>query len=998
MTAQKNTFVWLIAILVFLTPAANAQAPASIAGDGFLAGVTSGVYPLASYGYYIFVPADSGNSYQTIGIYNVNSSSGTYTYVSTNSSTALMTVNDSGGGQGVLKATFLSSSSGSYYEYLQAYPYIYQNGEFGFSSVDAPDSLSGRTCNCSVINGLYPFSSSGSYSITIATSGNTYSLSTGQSGTYSYSKLNRSTGVLQLNDSVTGSSTAYFGFSSATGGGFALKQVSGAGFQVGTFTLIDTGPPIVGIQNPTPEQRWSNSLFTVTGQASDNVQVTSVYYQINGQGWNLANTANSWNNWSGNVTLVPGTNVVQAYALDSSGNSSLTSTQSMFYVLPAPISVQINGAGTVSPNYNGQMLELGRSYSMTAAPGPDVIFSGWTGSISTGNSVIQFVMTSNLVLQANFVDPIKPIITITSPYQGQLWSNELFVVTGNSSDNILVSNVFYSLNKGAWTNAATVNNWTNWAASVSLVPGTNTIDAYAVDMGGNISTINSKKILCALSSQLEIATMGKGTISPNYSNAFLVVGKNYKLKAKAAKGYAFRNWTVSTNWINGAVTNNVSLNFTMAKKLTLLATFADVLKPTIAITNPVANQRVASGSYTVNGKAGDNEQVTNVWIRLNSGIWASAKTGNGWTNWTADLVFNTGTNKLFAYAVDAAGNCSLTSSVVVLPPIWVGSDNFSSGVSTKKWKLYQKTHGLMTVSGVNGHASFLSTAITGNYYADGNEQNAYMIWNGKPTADTDWTVQVKGRNSGSFPIDVGACAFQFGILDSQIFNTGILNFFDLEMTRSAPYGSEFTCSDTATTTGDRGSVQIPTSANTINFLFRMSYFAKDQHFEAWFDDTGNGNNWQWIHSATLDQVVPGANAQSQFLIAIIANTYSGPLTEGQLFADDFSLINSASIPPTPSVIPFAPKTATAPLAKAIGQVTQPLLPPLLKAGTGENQTISLELNGIANQKYVLQSTASLTQPIVWQNIITNSADGSGFWHYVEGLLPEPQKYYRVVVP
>jgi len=114
MTAQKNTFVWLIAILIFLTPAANAQAPASIAGDGFLAGVTSGVYPLASYGYYIFVPADSGNSYQTIGIYNVNSSSGTYTYVSTNSSTALMTVNDSGGGQGVLKATFLSSSSGSY--------------------------------------------------------------------------------------------------------------------------------------------------------------------------------------------------------------------------------------------------------------------------------------------------------------------------------------------------------------------------------------------------------------------------------------------------------------------------------------------------------------------------------------------------------------------------------------------------------------------------------------------------------------------------------------------------------------------------------------------------------------------------------------------------------------------------------------------------------------------------------------------------------------------
>jgi hypothetical protein len=33
----------------------------------------------------------------------------------------------------------------------------------------------------------------------------------------------------------------------------------------------------------------------------------------------------------------------------------------------------------------------------------------------------------------------------------------------------------------------------------------------------------------------------------------------------------------------GEDTNNVSLNFTMAKKLKLLATFADVLKPTVSI-------------------------------------------------------------------------------------------------------------------------------------------------------------------------------------------------------------------------------------------------------------------------------------------------------------------------------------------------------------------------------------------------------------------------------
>ena len=113
-----TVIIGLFALLISFSPA-YAQAPSSLAGDGFLAGVSSGVAPLASYGYFLFIPANSGNAYQTIGVYNVVSSSGTYTYTPS-SSTATINANDSVGGSLVLSATFTSASSGSYYEYLSA--------------------------------------------------------------------------------------------------------------------------------------------------------------------------------------------------------------------------------------------------------------------------------------------------------------------------------------------------------------------------------------------------------------------------------------------------------------------------------------------------------------------------------------------------------------------------------------------------------------------------------------------------------------------------------------------------------------------------------------------------------------------------------------------------------------------------------------------------------------------------------------------------------------
>ena len=429
---------------------------------------------------------------------------------------------------------------------------------------------------------------------------------------------------------------------------------------------IDTNNPTSSITSPTSAQNWSNAIFTVTGTASDDVAVANVFYSLNNSAWASATTTNDWSNWTATVNLIAGTNTIQAYAVDASGNISATNSVGFVAILSTVLTVNTNGSGTVNPNYNGLSLQVLAAYSMTATAGAGFSFTNWTGGISsplavlTNGATLQFVMQSNLVLQANFVDIQKPTNSITSPTPGQLWSNGVFTVTGKASDNVAVSNVWYSLNNTAWTNATTANNWTNWTATVNLIAGTNTIQAYAVDTSGNISATNSVSFNAVLSTMLTVGTNGLGSLNPNYNNAILQVGKGYSVAATAGTGFRFTNWTGGTSSPLVVLTNGATLQFVMQSNLVLQANFVDTNRPVLSITNLTAGQRWSNLVFTAKGTATDNWQVASVQVQLNGGVWTNA---TGTTNWSAPLTLTPGTNTLAAFATDTTGNNSPTNSV-----------------------------------------------------------------------------------------------------------------------------------------------------------------------------------------------------------------------------------------------------------------------------------------------------------------------------------------------
>jgi len=263
-----------------------------------------------------------------------------------------------------------------------------------------------------------------------------------------------------------------------------------------TANFKEVTPPVLAILSPKVHQTLTEAAFTVTGKASDNVGVTNVFCQLNGTGWTNAFTTNGWTNWTAAVMPSPGANVVQAYAEDAAGLVSKTNSVKFDYALGAPLTVQVTppGYGTVTPDYNGTSLVISNKYSMTAKPGKGFGFVNWSWSGgSTNKPKLTFVMASNLVFTANFVDVQRPVLAILSPKANAKVTAEALTVTGKASDNVGVTDVFCQLNEAAWTNAFTTDGWTNWTAAVTLSQSNNTFQAYAEDAAGNKSLTNTVK-------------------------------------------------------------------------------------------------------------------------------------------------------------------------------------------------------------------------------------------------------------------------------------------------------------------------------------------------------------------------------------------------------------------------------------------------------------------------------------------------------------------------
>jgi hypothetical protein len=278
-----------------------------------------------------------------------------------------------------------------------------------YYAITFPDDLNGITFGNNLLvtvgaNGLIATSPDGT-NWTTQTSGTANNLNAVTYGGGYFMAVGDNGTILSSPDGVnwtgmaSGTSNIYY---AVTYGNGTFVAVGADGTVSICDEVDDTAKPTVEITSPKSGQKLTSQQLTITGKANDKYGIAQVYYSLNGSDWQEAGSSDSGSTWSANVTLIPGTNLVEAAAVNLGDIAAYTKPVHFQYVVYTPMTVQTNGPGTLAPNYNGKSLEIGKEYSMTAKPAKNYEFTGWTGDTNSAGATLKFFAQPGLAYTANF--------------------------------------------------------------------------------------------------------------------------------------------------------------------------------------------------------------------------------------------------------------------------------------------------------------------------------------------------------------------------------------------------------------------------------------------------------------------------------------------------------------------------------------------------------------------------------------------------------------------
>lgn len=212
---------------------------------------------------------------------------------------------------------------------------------------------------------------------------------------------------------------------------------------------------------------------------------------------------------------------------------------------------------------------------------------------------------------------------------------------------------------------------------LSKIPGatnaTCTLTNLKTSDSGNYSVTITNLVGTVSSANSYVSVIAPPTITLARSNITLLPQLTATLVATVkGAGVLTYQWSHDGTLIPGATTNTYTITcatnsdvgtYTISVSNFGGTTQADVVATMVPDTNaPLLTLNTVSATYTnssfmLSGKAQDNVGVSGVSYSLNGAAFTNGVTTNAWTNWSANVVFDTrGTNILVVKAVDVNGN------------------------------------------------------------------------------------------------------------------------------------------------------------------------------------------------------------------------------------------------------------------------------------------------------------------------------------------------------
>jgi len=477
-------------------------------------------------------------------------------------------------------------------------------------------------------------------------------------------------------------STGYVSGTPTTSGSYSVTaRVSDGTLTASqTFTwttgVVDTAAPVVTISSPTSAATYSTAAATVSlsGTASDSVGVTQVTWVNNRGGSGTASGATSWIVPS--LALQAGSNLLTVTARDAAGNTAsdvltvtvnaaptLASVANQSSTLGLATTLQLSGSDS-----NGDALTYsatGLPNGLAVAPGTGLIRGTPTtaGTFNVSSRVSDGSLTASRAFTWTITasDTTSPAVTITSPTTAAAFKTGTATITlgGTAADNVGVTQVSWSNNRGGSGSAA---GKTSWSASVALQTGANMLTVTARDAAGNTKTAS---ITVTLNTPPTLATVANRTAAQGKPTSLQLSGADADRDVLTYGGNGLPTGMaigVSTGLISGTpvtagsypVTVTVSDGMQTATR-TFTWSVANPVAPVVRITTPTTATTfsASAAALSLGGTASDNVGVRQVtWSNSLGG----SGTATGTTNWSASIGLRKGLNLLTITARDADGN------------------------------------------------------------------------------------------------------------------------------------------------------------------------------------------------------------------------------------------------------------------------------------------------------------------------------------------------------
>ena len=145
-----------------------------------------------------------------------------------------------------------------------------------------------------------------------------------------------------------------------------------------------------------------------------------------------------------------------------------------------PLTVNINGLGTVAKSPDLAFYPAGSSVQLTATPSAGWSFANWSGDASGSVNPLSVIMSAAKTVNGNFTDTVGPAVLVSAPNGGESFiHNSTTNVTWTATDDVAITgvDVLLSYNGSAGPFAAVASGLPNTGTYVWTVPDTATTHA-----------------------------------------------------------------------------------------------------------------------------------------------------------------------------------------------------------------------------------------------------------------------------------------------------------------------------------------------------------------------------------------------------------------------------------------------------------------------------------------------------------------------------------------